>query len=540
MSLRLYKYVISMDFGLHAAQATLLSVEDGKEVATTTEPFEQWARRRFCDSGQQQYRLHPQDVLQAMERAVHVLAAEHAAELAQVIALGVCARGSCPLPLAADGSALALSAAFRDEPDALCLGPMDRTAIAEAAEITRLCHSGKVMDYTAFTGGRCDANALWPKVLHVTRSNPRVRDAAATWVELCDWVPAVLIGHAEPTRMGRSRQAAGQYALWHQSWGGLPGQLFFAALGLTVPPFPFHCATLRGDRAAGRLCAEWAHRLHLPEAIVVGVGTLDAQMAAVGGGIAPATLVRIGDASSRHVLLARSEDVGTRIVTGMQAQVPDGILPGVVSFETPPGPRTDGLAWLDALLSWGTPEREGTILGQLDAAARQLPPGGRGTVALDWFGACPQRAAEEPAPAVLISLAPDCSAPMVYRALIEALAFSNRAVVECLAAGGLSVARLRVLESATATNPLALQVAADVLDRPVDLVTAPTCRARGAAICVTAAAGEYRSVWEAERAMAATAVATYHPAPSAAAAYRDLYQRYRAARAGSESRGRAA
>ena len=59
---------------------------------------------------------------------------------------------------------------------------------------------------------------------------PKVFDAAYTWVEIADWIPAVLCGTDHPADIRRGICAAGHKALANPTWGGYPDVEFLTAL----------------------------------------------------------------------------------------------------------------------------------------------------------------------------------------------------------------------------------------------------------------------------------------------------------------------
>jgi len=540
---RLNKFVVGLDFGTDSVCAVLLQIENGEEVSRSVQPYERWARQQYCDAAKHQFRQHPLDLAEAMTRAIRGLVGA-GVDLRQVVAIGVDTTGSSPLPVGSDARPLGFYEELKDDPDALCVIWKDHTSVAEAEEINALCHSGKIKDYTRYVGGIYSSEWFWAKLLHISRKNPRVRTAAATWVEMCDWIPALLAGITDPARIVRSRCAAGHKALWNPEWGGMPGREFVIGLDerLLSMPYPFFANAVPSDHAAGWLSAEWAEKLGLAEGIVIAVGAFDCHMGAVGGGVTPYTFTRVMGTSTCDILIAPPEEVGDRVVHGICGQVPDSVLPGFIGFEAGQSSFGDAFAWFRDLLSWGapTPERRASILGQLSEAAEKLPPGAYGEAALDWFNGRRTPDADQRVKSAIAGLHLASSAPAVYRAIVEATAFGALAIVNRFEDEGIPVKRVIALGGIPRKSPLIMQVSADVLNRPIGVVSSEECCARGAGIFAAAAAGEYRSAWEAQQAMASPILVEYKPNSNTAAVYRDLYKTYQALGAFAQSRAHGA
>src|SRR5262249_56237480 len=133
---------------------------------------------------------------------------------------------------------------------------------------------------------------FWSKLWRCLKVAPEVFDAAASWVELADFVPALLSGVDSPSRIQRCVCAAGHKALYSDAWGGLPAKDFLSRLDPKL-------ASLRdrlfekahaADRPAGRLSRTWAQELGLPEGTPVAMGAFDAHSAPVAAATKPPTL----------------------------------------------------------------------------------------------------------------------------------------------------------------------------------------------------------------------------------------------------------
>jgi L-ribulokinase len=522
------KHVIGLDFGSDSVRAVLFRVADGDEIARAVVAYPRWATGAYCDPARQQYRQHPLDHAEAMAEAVSRITRDRPDLAATVIGIGVDTTGSSPLPLGRDGLPLGYDPAFRDDPDALCVLWKDHTAVAEAEEINRLCHSGTITDYTRYVGGIYSSEWFWAKILHVYRGNPRVVAATATWVELADWIPALLAGVTDPAAIVRGRCAAGHKALWHPDWGGLPGREFLERLDpvLLTLPYPLFADPVATDQQAGRLTPEWAGKLGLPAGIPIAVGAFDCHMGAVGAGLEPYELARVMGTSTCDILIAPPDEVGDTLVAGICGQVPDSVLPGYTGFEAGQSSFGDVFAWFKRLLTWGEesgPRADGLLKALAEAAAK-LPPAGT-EIALDWFNGRRTPDADQRLNAAIAGLHLGSTAPAVYRALLEATAYGTRAIVDRFESEGISVKRIVALGGIPQKSPLVVQICADVLDRPIAVVESEECCARGAAVFAAAAAGAFQSAEAAKQAMKSAILTEYVPDPAAVAAYRAAYDR---------------
>ena len=522
--------VLGLDFGSDSVRAVVVRVADGAELGADAADYPRWMEGRFCDAPRQQFRQHPADYMEAMVAAVRG-ALKRCAERPEIIGIGVDTTGSSPLPVAADGMALALKDGFATDPDAMCILWKDHTAVREAEEINALNATGRFPDYLRYVGGIYSSEWYWAKILHIGRRNPTVFRAAASWVELCDWIPALLTGVDDAARIVRSRCAAGHKALWADDWGGLPDRDWLTALDpcLGNLPTPLFTETRTADQAAGRLTPDWAGRFGISAGIPVAVGAFDCHMGAVGAGIEPYSFVRVMGTSTCDILIAPPEEVGDTLVHGICGQVPGSVLPGYVGFEAGQSSFGDVFAWFERVLTWGRSNgaaRKGSLLPALEAEAAALPPGGYGERALDWLNGRRTPDADQAVRAMLAGLHLGSTAPSIYRALIEATAFGGRAIVERFETEGVPVKKVVGIGGIARKSDLVSQITADVMNRELNIVQSDQCCARGAAIFAATAAGAYDSAVAARDAMLSPVEKVFRPDPRAHAAYEPIYQDY--------------
>ena len=522
-------YTLGLDYGTDSVRALLVDVATGEEVGTGVSYYPRWKAGKYCKPTESQFRQHPQDYIDALEIAVREALADAPDGTAdRVSGIGVDTTGSTPVAVDANGTPLALLAEFADNPNAMFVLWKDHTAIREAAEINECCR-GWLTDYTKYEGGIYSSEWFWAKILHVLRADPVVRRAAHSWVEHCDWVPFLLTGGSAVRAMYRSRCAAGHKALWHPEWGGLPPEKFLTALDPLLAGLRdrLYTDTYTSDVVAGKLSQEWAGRLGLPAGIPVGVGAFDAHMGAVGGEIEPFYLSKVMGTSTCDILVIPEDHpaAATR-VRGICGQVDGSVIPNMLGLEAGQSAFGDVFAWFINLLGWGRADGDrGALIAELSATAAALPPGGS-EIAVDWFNGRRTPDADQRLRGAIAGLNLGSDAPRVFRALVEAICFGARRIVDRFVEEGIPVEGIIGLGGVAKKSPFVMQTLSDILGRPIRIARSEQTCALGAAMFAAVAAGHHADVSTAVDRMGAGFETTYHPRADRVVYYADKFRQY--------------
>ena len=366
-------------------------------------------------------------------------------------------------------------------------------------------------------------------------------------MEHCDWIPFLLTGGNDITKLKRGVCSAGHKALWAAEFGGLPPNDFFASLDPLLDGFTakLFTETATSSEAAGIISTEWATRLGLPANVVIGIGAFDCHMGAVGGQIEPYYLSKVMGTSTCDMLVAPIEEVDGKLIKGICGQVPGSIIPGMMGMEAGQSAFGDAYAWLKNVLAWPVQnilsqtnlidtstaealknEITDKIITELSKEAAKIELDEKTELAIDWQNGRRTPDANQLLKGAFTGLGLGTDAPRMFRALVEATCFGAKKIVDRFIEEGIPVKGLIGLGGVAKKSPFIMQMMADVMNMPIRIHKSEQTCALGAAMFAATASGIYPKVEDAMQVMGQGFDAEYHPNQSLVSVYAKRYHQY--------------
>jgi len=543
------KYVIGLDYGTDSVRTVIVDTGNGKTIGTSVFDYPRWKKGLYCDPSSNRFRQHPLDYIEGMEHSVkEALRGLDPEVIRNIAGITVDTTGSTPVAVDKDGVPLSLKPGFEDDPDAMFVLWKDHTAVKEAAEINELAKSWGGIDYTKFEGGVYSSEWFWAKILHVMRTNKRIRENAFSWVEHCDWIPSLLTGNTDPLTLKRSRCAAGHKAMWHDDFGGLPDEKFLTKLDPVLAGLRerLYRDTFTCEVSVGNLSEEWAAKLGLPAGVKVGAGAFDAHLGAIGGEIKPYQLIKVMGTSTCDMLVSPMNEVGDKLVAGICGQVDGSIIPGMLGLEAGQSAFGDIYAWFGKLLMWPVTEiiskmswldektkdhiikeTADRIIAELSIQAERLSDDETAVIALDWLNGRRTPYANQELKGAIAGLSLGSDAPRIFKSLVEATAFGSRMINDRFVSEGVRIDGVIAIGGVAKKNPFVMQIVADVLNMPIKVASSDQTCALGSAMAASVMSGIHKDFGTAQKAMGGGFEKEYKPDPIKAKKYDDLYLRYK-------------
>lgn len=521
-------FTLGIDYGTNSVRALIVRCKDGREFGSCVVNYPSGHQGVLLDPRDHNVaRQHPGDYLFGLEKAVQGALAQAKRQPGfsptKVIGLGVDSTGSSPIPVDASNRALALDKKWAKNLNAQCWLWKDHTSWREAAKITALAAQHRP-HFIAKCGNTYSSEWFWAKLWHCLQVDPKVFNAAYSWVELCDWIPAVLAGVTDPKAVKRGVCAAGHKALYAEDWGGLPDKEFLALLDPQLAELRDRLYEKAHDasESAGNLSAEWAKKLGLPAGIPIAIGEFDVHYGAIGCGVAEGTLVKvIGTSTCDCGVVSAAKTVPD--IPGICGIVKGAILPGFYGIEAGQSAVGDIFKWWVEVVCAGNAKTH----ARLTAEAAKLQPGQSGLLALDWNNGNRTILVDQRLTGLLVGQTLYTTQAEIYRALIEATAFGARAIIERLKEYGVPIERVVCAGGIAEKNPLLMQIYADITGCTMLVAGSSQACALGSAVSAAVLAGAHPDFPTAQKKMTSLKQVAYKPKAAARKTYDQLYALYR-------------
>ncbi|HTU97767.1 MAG TPA: ribulokinase [Solirubrobacteraceae bacterium] len=510
---------IGVDFGTESGRVLVLDARTGEELGVSVVPYPSAViDRELPSTGERlpgDWALQdPDDWVKVLEDGIPAAVADAGVAAEEVVGLGVDFTSCTVLPVTDDATPLCTLEQFRDRRHAWPKLWKHHAAQPIADRLNEVALE-RGEPFLERYGGRISSEWYFPKLIEVWSEDREVYDACAAFIEATDWIIWHLTGHEV-----RQSATAGYKAMWSPEEGLPPTEYFEAAYpGFSDPSEKLGTEFVALGTRAGELTSERAEALGLTEKVAVAVGNVDAWVSVPGAGVtSPETFVTVIGTSTCSMIVSPDEV----LLPGVTGVVRDGILPGLYGYEAGQAAVGDMLAWFVRTL-----DGDRDTYARLEGEAERLRPGETGLVALDWFNGNRSILADADLTGAIFGLTLRSAPAEIYRALLEAIAFGNRRIIDNFTEHGLELSEIVAVGGIAERSPLMMQLIADTSGLTVHVPSWREIPARGAALFGAVAAGIHEDIDAAIEATRPSSSRTYTPEPAAKDVYDRVYAIYR-------------
>jgi len=225
--------------------------------------------------------------------------------------------------------------------------------------------------------------------------------------------------------------------------------------------------------------------------------------------------------------------------------VDGSVVPGLIGLEAGQSAFGDIYAWFKRIMAWPIEELIGKstlideatkqklideamdqIIPVLSAQAAAIDPKESMVIATDWMNGRRTPDASQLVKGSITGLTLGTTAPMMFRALVEATAFGSKAITDRFKDENVNIESVIGIGGISLKSPFVMQTMADVLNMPIKVAKSDQACAFGAAMFAAVVAGVYEKVEDAQKSMGQGFANEYLPNPDAVKMYAELYKEY--------------
>lgn len=524
-------YALGIDFGTNSVRALVLNLSNGEEISSSVSNYKSGVNGILLDESNPLIaRQYPGDYLESMRIAVKKAVDEailNNVSADKILGIGIDTTGSTPIPVDHNLQPLAFKDEYKDNLNAQAWLWKDHSSIEESEKITDLASKIRP-EYIAKCGGAYSSEWFFSKILHCYNIDRKVFDAAYTWLECSDYIPAVIAGIKNISDLKRNVCAAGHKGMFSKDWGGYPDEEFLQKL---APEFIRLRKTLSNEAFSineimGSLCSEWAEKFGLPEGIPIAVGALDAHIGAIGSGVGEGVLVKIIGTSTCDIM-ASPKDKAIKNIPGVAGVVDGSVLPDYIGIEAGQSAVGDIFNWFVSNVL----KKDDDYHNVLTEQAEKLKAGQSGLLALDWNNGNRNVLADFNLTGLILGQTLHTKDYEIYRALIEATAFGALMIIERMEEYGIKIDKLVNCGGIAEKNQMVMQIYADILGKPMEVAASGQTVAMGAAIIggfvAMQSKDDFENIEAIQERVCKVKEKVYEPNPESVKTYSKLYKLYK-------------
>ena len=526
------KYSIGIDYGTLSGRAVLVDVSTGAEICEAVSEYKHKVMSDCLPSGVKlpaDYALqHPMDYVDVLATTIREIFDKTKIQAQDIIGVGVDFTACTLVPIDNNGQPMCFNPKYVDNPHSYVKLWKHHSAQKCANILNDLAHN-RGEKWIDRYGGKISSEWVFPKIMEIAEEDPTMYKNTYKYIEATDWIVMLLTGGEY-----RNSCTAGYKAMWHKR-EGYPSNDFFKSLhplldNVVNDKLSNNIYSI--GTKAGCITREASMLTGLCEGTAVAIGNVDAHVAVASlGMVKPGEMLMVMGTSTCHMLLGDSE----KSVQGICGVVEDGIMPNLYGYEAGQSCVGDHFQWLvDNCVPEeyfkNAADKGISVHKYIEDIASKLKVGESGLIALDWWNGNRSILVDIDLSGMLLGMNLSTKVEEIYRALIEALAFGTKTIIENYRQAGVNVNGLYAAGGIAKKSSLMMQIFADVCDMEIKISGSKQAPAHGSAIFGAVAAGSsaggYDDIETAARNMGKVMDVYYKPITENVAQYNELYKEY--------------
>ena len=524
------KYTIGLDFGTNSCRCIIIDINNGREISTYIYKY-LFGKNGVITSKSNPLvaRQHPKDYTNSIIECIQgsIKKASKRLNRKNIIGIGIDTTGSSPIPIDYNGIPLAYDKKFSKNINSLVWLWKDHSSYVEAEKITEIAKKNRPK-YLEKCGGKYSSEWFWSKIWHLKKIDPVLFTKIYSFVEICDYLPALLSDNSHPLKIKPSACAAGHKAMFNYAWGGLPDKNFLKKLDPALAELRdrLYNNVYNPEESAGTLSKYWAKKLGLSPGIKINIGGFDAHIGAIGAGIQTNKLVKIMGTSTCDIVIQPSKKV-IKLLPGICGIVENSVISnhyGIEAGQSAVGDIFASFIHNDVNENYGVNFNE--KFKKLEKLASKIKPGKHGLLALDWHNGNRTILVDTMLSGLVLGKTLNTRPEEMFKALIEATAFGCLKIINQIEKYKIKITEIIAI-GGLAKSPLIMQVYADITGRKIKTLKSDQVCAVGAAILASISNNRcFNNFNSIQKKMSVKTKKVYKPQPKNNKIYLKLFKLY--------------